>query len=242
MRVSFDYDGVLGDFFAGAWIKALEQQGVACREEDILYHNLEQNIYRCLHTGAPQTLAKSKVERMLYEIAASGGYREIPPIEGAQEAIERLARDGHEIFVITSRKNIPYENDFCFGHVRRDTLFALARDFPQIKPENVHFQNKKTKAQICKELRIEYHVDDFDKVVEELIGQEDGLTLPLLYSRPWNMPHPSLSDKENAKRSLKEWRVENWEDIYNLITEKAFIQKKIVERIQRLYEAQTYTA
>ncbi|MDO8623551.1 MAG: hypothetical protein Q7R52_04865 [archaeon] len=120
--------------------------------------------------------------------------KEIPLIFKSDKSIMQLSTK-HEIFFITSRL------------VRETTLGSLNKFFPNIKFEIIFSSNiytnspGKTKAEICKENKIEIMIEDSKEYAFECA--ENGIKVFLL-DKPWNK---TCNKHENITR------VKNWDEI-----------------------------
>ncbi|MCT4613135.1 MAG: hypothetical protein N4A47_07180 [Clostridia bacterium] len=133
---------------------------------------------------------KSFWEKYIEEIVTK-----VNPRPFAVSVIERLRREGHEIYIITARSNLWYKNPYKISEewllknkIEYDKLVVSARD----------------KVKACKENDIDIHIDDSNKHLKELT--EAGIPV-LLYDNVFNK-------KSDTKLSI---RVYSWPQIYNEI-------------------------
>jgi len=88
----------------------------------------------------------------------------IVPERYANASVHSLLQAGHEVVIVTGRPST------CDKSTR---LQLSAHKFPelQIHYSNQYFENKISKAEICQDLKIDLHVDDQVKHVNEVIAR-----------------------------------------------------------------------
>lgn len=92
MIVLVDQDGVLADFeraFLDVWRR---------EHPESFYVPLEDRRSFYMRDEYPEELR----EEMHAVHVAEGFYRELPPIEGAVEALQEMLQEGHEVYICTS--------------------------------------------------------------------------------------------------------------------------------------------
>ncbi|MFH1711483.1 MAG: hypothetical protein ABH840_04185 [Nanoarchaeota archaeon] len=117
---------------------------------------------------------------------------ELEVVEGAVEGVVGL-KETHEVFIITSRpeRHIKITEDFIKKYFGDLKIFYS---------KGVH-GGEKTKAEICKELGIDFFVEDCDMYA--LDCAEKGIKV-LLLDKPWN---------KSAVESNNLIRVKNWGEV-----------------------------
>ncbi len=139
-------------------------------------------------------------ERRVAEFYASAYNDATQPIKGAREALATLSKT-HTIHLITARPE----------YLRESTLLSLNSHFAGLF-ESVHFTGahhistieKRTKADVCRELGVETFVDDAIHNAEDVAAI--GCKVYLL-DRPWNQLPVSAGIT----------RVYSWEEIVSLV-------------------------
>jgi len=170
MNIAFDMDDVLAAFQLG-WIQHNnEKYGMKLTFEGIydFSYALVMNI------------TEEEVFRRIFEFYGTELIKNLIPIPGAVKTIAELSKD-HTLFVLTSRPaeiaemsrtwiNAHYPNKF------KEILFS-----GQISRGG--FNHKVTKADICKEYKIDWLVEDAPLHAEHVA--EAGINVALL-EKPWN--------------------------------------------------------
>ncbi len=144
-------------------------------------------------------ISKEKLRNLLDEFAMRSDFKNLPLVEGAKEAIQKL-EEKHNLFFITARppkrKELTRECFFNhFGYYGK--IYFLGEK---------SFSHFKTKGEICKNLGINFMIDDN---LENLKSCKKEGIKSFLLGKPWN--------KGRNLRGIK--RVKNWEEILNLIKE-----------------------
>jgi uncharacterized HAD superfamily protein len=143
--------------------------------------------------------AKEELHR-IEEYYSTEDFLHMKPIEGAVEAVKKLAQD-HGLYVITSRP------DF----VARQSQEWLDKYFPHCFKEfiilNHHFGGSEVrkKSDICREKKIELMIDDLADYANDCATV---CARAFLMERPWN------EGKEIAPNVI---RVKDWDDILRLL-------------------------
>jgi hypothetical protein len=191
MRISLDFDEVIFPFMKPflTWANTrLPQYGIhkTLATTDVVEYNLrpalEDNVARELVDGFYST---PEIQKILPESYAHAG-------------VNSLLMAGHEIFIVTGRP------DSCDKQTR---LQLFNHKFPTlpIYYSSQYFENKISKAEICENLKIDIHVDDQVKHINEVIDRGiKGIFIktPTIYTTP-------LSSNATI--------AENWLDILKFI-------------------------
>ena len=175
MKLGFDVDEVVADIMTPALKVVNEINGTSYHRFDIRDFNLE-----CI--GINDTIGFfHKYAKDIFDMAE--------PVEGAQDYLNKLKDDGHELHFITAR-NYP------------DVDYEIRRWFQQ---NEVPFDSIRTKSEhkgeACIENEISVYFDDYDVNVERAI---ECRVPAYLVDRPWNQ---------------RAWipRVMNWRGIYEVV-------------------------
>jgi 5'(3')-deoxyribonucleotidase len=168
IRVGVDLDEVLAKFVSSLLSYYNHLSGKNISMEDIKSYNLWEN-----------GVGKSGEEtiKIVDDFFESREYDKIEPIDGAIESIRELS-EKYDLFIITSRdkKTEGKTRRFLQEHFNGTRLeLIFSGDF--------HNEQGKSKAEICKELGIEYLIEDNYKYAENAASQ--GIKT-FLFTRRWN--------------------------------------------------------
>ena len=176
MNLGFDIDGVIADFSQALLETIKKNYGLALKKTDIY----------CFDLNVVLGITKSEGKQLIIEVLK----KDLPLNLGAKETLERLSREGHNIYLLTSR----------YDHLRDITQSWLKEKgipYTQLYLLNV---GEKYLAK----------VDPLDLIVEDSLEEALGWTQKvknvLVYDQPWNK---TLNVKNLTKR------VYNWDEIYN---------------------------
>ena len=180
MNLGFDIDGVIGDF-SQALLEAIKKNyGLSLKKTDIYCFNLDVVL----------GITKLEEKQLIIEVLTE----DLPLNPGAKETLERLSREGHNIYLLTSR----------YDHLRHKTQSWLKEKgipYTQLLILNV---GEKYLAK----------VDPLDLIVEDSLEEALGWTQKvknvLVYDQPWNK---TLNVKNLTKR------VYNWDEIHTEVQE-----------------------
>lgn len=162
-----------------AWTEFLNaKHGISTSKEDIKEWDMQK---------AYPTLSKEQIYAPLFEEKM---WKNVKPLDGAVEYIQRLIRQGHEIVVVTASH---YDN---VGMKMRNVLI---KHFPFIPYDNVVITSRK--QMILGDVLI-------DDAPHNLIG---GKYKGILFDAPHNRAF--CAEKYGMRR------VKNWKEIYEVITE-----------------------
>lgn len=189
MIIGFDLDDVLLGFFDALHPYCNIRYGTDCQRNDLVSFDL------------PKLWGISKEEaiKRVADFYQSPEHWDAKPIDGAIEKIKKL-KQHHKLHVITAK---PEE-------LKNKTLEWLDKHFPQMF-DGIHFTNhyhgsglKRTKGEVCRELNIEFFVDDFLENVNDVANS--GIPA-LLFDAPWN---------QGEIKSLVT-RVYSWDEIAEIL-------------------------
>src|SRR5690625_1745074 len=125
-------------------------------------------------------------------------YTNCPAFPGAVETLQKLDKDGHQIYYITAR---PHE------HGERTKKWMKDRGFP-IRGDRFYYGMKdEEKIHIIKELKLDYYVDDKPAVLETLADEQVHI----------------LVKDQSYNRDLKADRIIEWTDSHRIFDNGAGI-------------------
>jgi uncharacterized protein len=122
-------------------------------------------------------------------------YTSCPPYPDAVETLQRLEREGHEIYYITAR---PKE------HGERTMEWMIANKFPVRKDRFYYGMNDEDKVHIINDLELDYYFDDKPVVLETL------------RNRPLNV----FAKNQSYNKDLDIPRITNWSELFDLLSEE----------------------
>jgi hypothetical protein len=173
MRISLDFDEVLFPFMKPflAWVNPrLPHHGI--HKTLVTADVVEYNLYPALE----ENFARDLIDTFY----TTPELQKIIPERYASAGVDSLLQAGHEIVIVTGRPSS------CDKETR---LQLLTHRFPelQIYYSNQYFENKVSKAEICQNLKIDIHVDDQVKHINEVIDRGmSGIFIktPTIYTTP----------------------------------------------------------
>ncbi|MEI6533078.1 MAG: hypothetical protein WCO06_04520 [Candidatus Roizmanbacteria bacterium] len=146
---------------------------------------------------------EEEVIKRIYDFYATDRMLSLEPVEGSIHAITPMSKQ-YELHIVTARpeltRNITEQwvkKHFgsCITHIHMTGQCSLDQSI------------KKTKSQICKEIRAELLIDDhIDYVMECTRNNVKTLLLETPINRPKLVSHPLIT------------RVKNWKEIEDLLT------------------------
>jgi len=197
LNVGFDCDDILVPFVHPFLEYYNGMYGTDFRLEDVWTYDISKVF------GITVGTLKDRIANFV----STDMFRNLPPFEGAVKGIEKLANDGHKLYVISNRRN----------DLRDFTQDYMKRHFPD-KFTDIHLTNwaaltgqKTTKCQAVENYGIEVFVEDCFEMSEE-IAEKGKKVIMLNY--PWNSRQtirPDLQDRIYRKHS--------WEGIVGKIDE-----------------------
>ena len=178
LNLGFDIDGVIADF-SNPLLEAIKRNyGLTLKKSDIY----------CFDLDAVLGITRSEEEQLIVEVLK----QDLPLNPGCQETLERLSREGHNIYLLTSR----------YGHLRDVTESWLKEK--RVPYTQLYLLNN-GKKYLAK-------VDPLDLIVEDSLQEALAWTQKvksvLIYDQPWNK---TLNVRNLTKR------VYNWHEIYREI-------------------------
>lgn len=189
MTIGFDLDDVLLDF-------TNELHSYCNRYYNTNYEraHFKQNL------AEMWDCSKEEEIKRVFDFYQSLDHWNALPINGAVEGIKNL-RQWYNLFVVTAKPE----------GLKEKTLEWLDQHFSQMF-DGVHFTNqyhgdgpKRTKGEVCKELGIEFFVDDSLENANDVANLEIPV---LLFNAPWNQAEvqPPIT------------RVHSWEEIVRILS------------------------
>ncbi len=178
-RIAIDIDDVLLDYVS-TFVKFHNfTYNTSLKKEDIFSYNLWESFKE----------TPKQMETKLDEFVNSQFFNEIPPIEGARNSLEILNKD-YRIFMITSRSI----------ERKQKTDFSLEKYFPNLYSKIFYIKNeRKTKAEICKEQEVSLLIEDCPKYAFECNSSK----IPVfLFTQPWNK---NLNLRDSLITRVKDW-------------------------------------
>ena len=119
-------------------------------------------------------------------------YTSCPPYPDAVETLQRLEKEGHEIYYITAR---PKE------HGERTMEWMIEQNFPVHKDRFFYGMNDEDKVHIIKDLELDYYFDDKPAVLETLRDCQLNL----------------FAKTQSYNKHLDIPRITNWSELFDLL-------------------------
>ncbi len=184
MKFGFDIDDTLINLREHAF--ELYNTKLNRKVEVELFHALDKvEIHELFDMTAEQ--GTDMWNRSLEEIY----FTSCPAYPGAVEALQRLEREGHEIYYITARPDV---------HGKRTIEWMIENGFPVNKDRFYYGMRDEDKVNIIKDLNLDYYFDDKPAVLETLR----------------NRPLKLFAKSQSYNRHLDIPRINDWSDLYDL--------------------------
>ena len=122
-------------------------------------------------------------------------YTSCPPYPGAVETLQKLEKEGHEIYYITAR---PKE------HGERTREWMIEQKFPVHKDRFFYGMNDEDKVHIIKDLELDYYFDDKPAVLETL----------------GDCQLKSFAKTQSYNRHLEIPRISDWSELDDLLVKE----------------------
>ncbi len=149
MRIGFDLDDTIGNF-----------SEVFLRYSTMFGKNLRTRSAGTSHHSTSSILKWSKKEReSFYKLYIEDIAGSLTPIKGAKETLEKLKKDGHEIYIISSRSRNYYLRPFALTY-----NWLIKHDIPF----DHLIVDAKDKVYACIDLKIDLYIDDNIDIVNSL--------------------------------------------------------------------------
>jgi len=183
LSIGFDVDNTIAKMSKAFLLFHNGAYGTDIKFEDLKSHSLSKDI----------DITFEEELKRFEEFFASKYAREIEPVQGAQEAVKKLAKD-HKLYVITSRPE----------DLKEQTQEWVDRFFKDLFQKIFFTYKDYTKAEVCVKEKLDLMIDDHPLYCQECA--EAGITV-LIPDRPWN----------KHVRHEKIIRVDEWKNIPNEI-------------------------
>jgi len=168
MIIAFDLDEVLNNFMESFLLFYEEKNGKKVELSDMKSYNFWEN-------GLGNN--RDEAIEMVKEFYNSEQYNKISTSFYAKEILDKLIKAEHKVFIITSRP----EN---IGKSTKEFVRNNFSDEIEIIYSNDFFKgNRKSKAEIAKELKVNFMVEDNINYARECA--EQGINV-FLVNKPWN--------------------------------------------------------
>jgi len=164
--------------------------------------SFQQRVSRVKDGRKETDAVTAELEALKEEYYRTGGFRDLPVIEGAREAMKSLRHAGFKVAIITARPHHQYKRVYA------DTITWLAQH--GIVHDLLLFNKDKAEAiyEHISPARPSFFIEDRSKHALELTAIEVPV---ILMNRPWNQDLP-----ENPLIT----RVENWAEALEVIARK----------------------
>lgn len=169
MMIAVDIDAVLADFLS----KFLEYR-------NYIYHtNYVRDDFYTYIWAEVFGESKEQMYAILSDFFESGYVDQIKPMPGAVAGIGALEKQGHEVYVVTSRPRMIKDLTLRwlrknFGNVFKAVFFSNQPAYGSFGP---------TKGEICRQIRAKVFIDDQLSYCRECL--EEGRRV-FLFDNPWN--------------------------------------------------------
>ena len=167
MRIGIDLDDVLTDSLPH-YLRAFNRRfGLEIDLADAAWR---------MYNRYPQ-IARQEINDFFSELIEGGFFSSRPLLPGAKEALERLADDGHDLFIITGRA--PQDEVLTrnwLNHV------GLTRYFSALVHKGIEPVGR-YKSEAASELQLDLYIED---ELAAAIAIAEAAVPVLLYDHPWN--------------------------------------------------------
>lgn len=191
MKISLDVDDVLLDFVGGIIKFHNDKYGTNLARANFKSYGFN-DVW-----GGTMDEAVTKVD----EFIKGPYFWNLKPVNGSVRVVNALAKRRENLYVITSRSTKREK-------ITREQLMEhFGNKFISINFAKNHYTGwgGKTKAEICAEFGIDYHIEDSLEYAQQIV-KETPKTKVLLFDAPWNQ----TGEKLNCR--IK--RVTSWEQIF----------------------------
>ena len=184
IKIGMDFDGVVASTNELLCDLIYEILGMKVKTEDFT----EYGIDKCLN------LSQKQCQEIINELGTVEQTCRLEPMFGAIEFLQDWHKLGHDIHIITTRKN-------------EEPLHLFFEKYLPDICVNIHSANPKT--ELIKKLKITHFIDDHPEIVLDLAN--NGVC-PIVYSHPYNL---------NLGRRLEKLalRVFSWNDMRRVFIE-----------------------
>jgi 5'(3')-deoxyribonucleotidase len=193
LNLGFDMDGILVNLL-GQWLKdlAVKFPPLNVTMDDVVTFKLH-------HCPKLSHLSGNQILGLLHE---PGYFANLPAIDGAIEALGRIAAKGHNIHIVTALPG----NDERAERARANKLEWLAKNLTfQLPANRIHFAEAERKA----EHKFDVFVDDrAETLISYKATHPDAVVLGITY--PYNMnvlSHEGITLAHGYKNTRHAWEV-----------------------------------
>lgn len=186
MLVATDIDEVLADFTSAFCEYHNDKYNTSLKRKDFFSYKFT-DVYK---------ITRDDVNERLLDFFKTDYFKNIKPIEGAYESIQKI-RENHGVIIITSRPHV----------IADDTNEWIVKHFPGCFSKIYYSYQpnfscgKFNKYEICKDKGVELFIDD--QLKYGINAAKAGIKT-LLYDCPWNQ------EQELPENLI---RVKNWQEI-----------------------------
>jgi uncharacterized HAD superfamily protein len=177
MKLGFDIDGVIANFSQPLLQTIKKNYGLTLTEKDITSFSLTHVL----------GITRAEETQLITDVL----YKDLPIYPGAKETLERLSREGHEIYLLTGR----------YGHLREITQTWLKEK--AVPFNELHLLEMGKKSQV--------NIQGLDVIVEDSLDEalewSSRVNTVLLFDHPYNQ---TLNVKNLTKR-VYSWEEVDWE-------------------------------
>jgi len=188
-KIAIDIDDVLLDFIDAFLNFCNSNYGTSFKKENVFSYNLEESF----------NITREEKNEWMNEFYKSNFFREIKPVEGAQEALNILKKENENIILTSRLLSLDHIN---MKEITEDSLKRnFEGDYSAIFYSKNHETKGQSKADICMREGISLLMDDC--LLYALECNKKGIP-SLLMNNPWN--------QANLEGTLIT-RVNNWEEV-----------------------------
>jgi len=190
--IGLDFDGVIFDMGPVIEHVALSCYGIETPDDGIPAYNLEE-LYNLTPKQAMELVLTCQENRFLESHRF---------VQGAIDALEKLASQGYPLIVITARPKVGPVAEYLQAHLDVDQRLI-----------KVLFSRSKNKGECAYSLGLEVFVDDY---WESLLSLAKYGVRPLLFDQTWNKELPSDRSQlfSNLERIMGWAHLIRWVDAY----------------------------
>ncbi|MBT4446436.1 hypothetical protein HOA92_04475 [archaeon] len=170
MKITVDLDDVLGPYMPAFLNFYNERHETRHIVSDLVTYSLE----KCL--GVPESIIGPLVD----EFAMTETYAKLPVTSGAYKILKKLKDEGHDLSVLTFRKN----------ETRFVTEDWVSKNYAGIFSDVAYTNGKSTKGELAVRMGSRLHIDDSPKHTRSVAAR--GIDV-LLYDAHWNQ-HVGFED------------------------------------------------
>ncbi|MEM4259263.1 MAG: hypothetical protein QXS38_00675 [Candidatus Pacearchaeota archaeon] len=195
-RIGVDLDDVLFDFIGELAKFHNKNWGTSFSKRDF------ESYYFCRLFNCTQEEAENRVRAFL----DSDEFKNLSPIDGAVDGINRLVKENNSIFVVTAR----HERLFDITKMQIKMHFRTIENAPCYFGKNVYTgHGTDTKIDLCRKLKLHYLIEDSPEYTREC----SEYAPVLLMRQPWNV---------EIQPERRIFVVNGWRDVNYMPSKKKF--------------------